>query len=66
MHQHTAHSDAPQQEDVLRERKVGLAVDRRSTELYDDRLSGPLPDVRQRLDEDVRGLARVMRSCYSL
>ena len=66
--EHAAHADAAQQKHVLRERKVGLAVDRRAAELHDDRLAGELADVGQRLDEDARGLGggRLMTSCYSL
>ena len=50
--QHAAHADAAQQQHVLREREVGVAVDRRAAELHDDRLAGELADVGQRLDED--------------
>ena len=70
MDEHAAHADAAQQQHVLRQREVGLAVDRRAAELHDDRLAGELADVGQRLDEDVRDLGRrrtsFMTSCYSL
>jgi hypothetical protein len=58
VNQDAAHPDAPQQKHVLRQREVGLAVDRRAAELHDDRFSAPLPDVGKRLDEDARGLDR--------
>ena len=57
MDQHAAHADAAQQQHVLSEREVALAVDRRSAELHDDRFAGELPDVGQRLDEDAGGIA---------
>ena len=58
VHEHAAHADAAQEKHVLRERKVGFAVDRRAAELHDDRLARELADVRQRLDEDARDLGR--------
>ena len=45
MDQNAADADAPQQQHVLRERKIGLAIDGRAAELHDDRLAGELPDV---------------------
>ena len=56
--QHAAHADAAQQQHVLRQREVGLAVDRRAAELHDHRLAGELPDVGQRLDEDAARFRR--------
>ncbi len=67
MDQHAAHTDASQQQNILREREVALAVDRRAAELHDDRFSGPLPDVGQGLNQDVGSLSwSLMTSCYSL
>ncbi len=68
MDQHAAHTDASQQQNILREREVALAVDRRAAELHDDRFSGPLPDVGQGLNQNVGSLSgrHLMMSCYSL
>ena len=53
--QHAAHADAAQQQHVLRQREIGLLVDRRAAQLHDHRLAGELLDIGQRLDEDLGG-----------
>ena len=58
MDENAAHADAAQQQHVLSQRKVALAVDRRPAQLHHYRLAGKLADVRQRLDEDGRDLGR--------
>ena len=53
MNEHAANANASQKENVLRQRKVALTIDRRAAELHDDRFSGPLPDIGQGLDQDL-------------
>jgi hypothetical protein len=56
--QHAAHADAPQQQHVLRQGEIGLAVDRGAAQFHDHGLAGELPDVRQGLDQDGGDLRR--------